>query len=89
MEGAEVHQPDQQGGVDDGVGDGDNYGDDAGGWGGGVNDNIGKIGRRTKKLTQEDEVGEKMVPGGTQGEGGVEEVGPVDEDDSQVTTRAH
>ena len=29
-----------------------------------------------------------MVSGGTQGEGGVEEVGPVDEDDSQVTTRA-
>ena len=29
-----------------------------------------------------------MVPGGTQGEGGVEEVGPVDEDHSQVTTRA-
>ena len=28
-----------------------------------------------------------MVPCGTQGEGGVEEVGPVDEDDSQVATR--
>jgi hypothetical protein len=44
--------------------------------------------RRGWKMTYEDEVREKMVPGGTQGEGGVEEVGPVDEDDSQVTTRA-
>ena len=48
---------------------------------------MGKAGGGAKEETKEQEVGEERGPGGGQEEGRVEEVGPVEEYDRQVSTR--